>query len=297
MQKSTKYECPRCLYTGNKWAYEKHVTRQTTCKASDSSKENVVPTIDNAIVRCSMRHNGVEVTVNSDKMHGADAPTTIINNTVNTGDNATILQINWGDAIPRTDALPHRTFPNQDYFHLTTKEKRAIVDSAGDGTYDGFVKALRQLQKSSYFNPQQPHNMNVRFRNRLIAFIFDKNKKWTEVRAEKAINDMLDEYASAIVNFPDDPDIDGRVSRAQVRIMDAEEGRKTYLTDDAVNNDCLTEAVSSSARLNDLAKLANRHTIFGRSEPGMMTSKHEEDARIRYERLMATPPPGGNIEI
>ena len=92
---------------------------------------------------------------------------------------------------------------------------------------------------------------------------------------------MLEEYSSAIVNFPDDPDMDGRVSQAQVRAMDAADSDKAFVKDDAVKKEFMDKALTSSALLNDMASVVNRYLHFGRSVEVMEHAKFEFKSRPR----------------
>ena len=171
MQKFTTYECPRCAFTArNLWAYKRHLERQIVCSSVDVEKNAIVPGLGNVIRKCVVRHNGVDVTINGDTMH-ADAATTVINNTntVN-AENAVINNFNWSGAAPRSPKMNPMRFPFQNYDHLTTNQKRTIINSAGDGTHEGFVTtstrllALRPAAAAQHERPIHEPNGRVHFR-------------------------------------------------------------------------------------------------------------------------------------
>lgn len=178
---SKKHECPRCAFcTGSVCMFNQHV--KTLCEPKDASRADIVPT---AIKRKKR----------------VPAPVPVVE-----------------EAAEAPPVVPQR-FPFQNYDHLSVKDKRAIVRLAGNGTPEGFVKALVRVLDASYFNDAQPHNVNIAVVDGL-AFVIGKDEATKAMSLDRAVDMMIDEGGCTLYNLTDDDALGGKVSEKTVAAID-----------------------------------------------------------------------------
>jgi hypothetical protein len=196
-----EYECARCGFCTHKAStYNNHTMRMRICKARDPSVDGIKPTTENVIRRAR-----VAPAVAADPSPLQDS----ISLTVNNG----VVNINIM-AAPSDRSLLR--FPRQDLSHLTSEQKRGILDTVRKA---GFDEAVSAMLGTLYCNLKQPHNMNVVMEEGhaaepeqtdpvTVTRVFGMHKRapasWDTCDTVEALRLMLEEHGDAIRSFPEE---------------------------------------------------------------------------------------------
>ena len=216
------YRCPRCGHTSKQIGhYRTHISKKHMC---EPSLADVLPTVNNAHIVSS---NAPYRTIgNNNMIH------TVLNN-VTTNNNNNSININLVHSPSSSSQFGKKLmrFPYQNLDHVSNDFKRAVVDMASKA--DGFVKAVHKMFQVTYFDPSQPHNMNIIISdaNTDVAHVFESNDMWKAMHADAAIKEMLDTQGDAIRNFPDDPGLDGTIHPSHIHAIDTTYGTASYIED------------------------------------------------------------------
>jgi hypothetical protein len=116
------------------------------------TKSDVTPDATNVIVHFFNKHGGP--TSSAAPVVNVGHINTVVNNNNNININVVAPASHVQDAHKKL-----KLFPYQDMDHISDEFKRAMVDMASKA--DGFVKAVQSMFQMTYFNPSQPHNMNI----------------------------------------------------------------------------------------------------------------------------------------
>ena len=271
----TRYECPRCGRVSDRVStYQSHMRRMKMCAAV---KRDVVPDMLNVIV------HRLEALVPPP----STTTTTTTNNTNNTNNNTNITNNNNNINIqvfappPLSSGKPIKRFPHQDLVHVSDDFKRAMVDMASKA--DGFVQAVQRMFQVTYFNPMQPHNMNIIISNGNdhVAHVAGRNETWNVMAADEAIKEMLDTQGDSIRNFPDEPGLEGTIPLAHVRTIDDAYIDGSFKDDPDLVKSVKHMAFQSHADLTAFSKNRSGHlerlplyckSSFGSNSPRMKSS-------------------------
>ncbi len=283
---SRSYECPRCGHVASQLGvYRKHIARKRMCSAS---KQAVIPTVHNAIIRMKnadgdslvLSNTTFDVTVDNRCVLTNSNHNTITNATNNNNNNINIQVMTAGAvSVP---PKPSVRFPHQDLDHLTDEFERAIVDMARKA--DGFARAVHRMLDVTYFQPAQSHNMNVVIAD-AMAHVICRNGTWSAVTADSAIKDMLDTQGDAIRNFPDDPGLEGTIPDDHVRAIDEAYDEGSFKDDPVLLETIRAKAGESRDEVN--ARLGN----FANLALGLALSKQLEGKTAVSESVVTRDPP------
>ena len=222
------YECARCGFRSSRLStYDNHARRKNMCQPTKSS---VRPDRANVVIRKTLA-TGEEDAVNAPPSLPASSTTTINNNNNNNTNNTININI-----LPSADFAPRMMhFPTQDLTHLTSDFKLKILKTVMSSGFNG---AVDEMFGSLFFNPEQPHNLNVVMTppatadGDSVTHVFGRDRRWSVFDTDEAILAMLSEHGDAIRNFPDEPGVS--VSQRIVDAVDAAYDSEAHLTDPAL---------------------------------------------------------------
>lgn len=236
LRKHTRYECARCgKLHGQLSHYKEHAARKCLCEAA---KRDVLPTLENVIVHTVRNSKQITMVAQGGGMDMATSSRTTSNMTTdsNTADNNNMTNITYNTVNFTPEPKTIKQFPFQDLSHLPRAEMERIARLAGE---DGrFPEGVREMFKFVYFDPAQPHNMNV-----FIlpaddkAFVYHRGT-WMPMDRSLAVSRMIEEQGDFIRNLSDEDGIS--VAPGAMENIEAAYIEETYVND-ATTRKCVED--------------------------------------------------------
>jgi hypothetical protein len=191
----------------------------------------------------------------------APHPPVMINVTNNNNNSNNLFVISMEAPI-----IPPHQFPYQDLSHLTNDFKQKVIETC---TCMGFAEGIRRMFGALYFDPSQPHNMNVIILEGGDTKVF-REKTWRPHDTDEAIKEMFEEHGQAIYNFPGEmeEEVGIKVTESNVDAID-----RAYEGDEHLGDPVLAAALK---RVAEVSMTAFDRVLMGRYRhvfQGLMTGR------------------------